>query len=198
MNKDSDKPNLQEFESETKKALEQIRHATPQSEIIKAGENPDEYTIKVFLPHMCSITGLLVYPSSTSNESYLYINMFNLPDEFQQKGIGQRLLRSLVACARTYGATSLSGNVTSKSALKTRARVFGEDKLTFYARTGLGKKGDQLNIPYGEILSKLPNSITEDGEGVDFSCFVDVDLTSVDTNGWELPIPKKDEESKRT
>ncbi len=198
MNKDSDQRLLHDVDSQAEKELEQIRKAVPESEILKIGENPEQYTIKVSLPHMCSITGILVYPTSISNESNLYVNMFNLPEEFQQKGIGQRLLRSLVVCAKTYGATTLSGNVTSKSALKTRARVFGQDKLTYYSRTGLGKKGDEIDRSYDEILTKLPNSIIEDGEEVDFSCFVDVDLNGVDTLGWELPIPKKDDEEKQT
>lgn len=184
-----------EINSETENKVEEIRLATPQSEIIKVGENPDEYTIKISLPHMCSITGILVYPTLTSNDSSLYINMFNLPEEFQQKGIGQRLLQCIVAYAKTYGATVLSGNVTSRAALKTRARVFGQDKLTFYSRTGLGKKGDQIIRNFDEILSKLPNSITSEDEEVGFSCFVDVDLKSIDTQSWELPNPNDPEDT---
>ncbi|OGY86069.1 MAG: hypothetical protein A2233_02615 [Candidatus Kerfeldbacteria bacterium RIFOXYA2_FULL_38_24] len=53
----------------------------------------------------------------------------------------------LISEAKKYGATTLSGNVTSLSALKTRARLFGKDNLKFQNRSYR-----PLDITYEEVL----------------------------------------------
>ena len=105
------------------------------------------------------------------NGSYGYIDIFQVDPQFQGKGIGTELLKAFASELKAYGATSLDGHVTSLSALKTRARVFGEENLQFHNHI----TGQKMDINYGEALKENPN------------INVVVDLTKVDTSTWTRP-----------
>jgi len=101
--------------------------------------------------------------------------MLKVNEQIQRGGIGTRLLQSLAVEGKKYGATELYGHVTSESALKTRAKVFGKENLRFFNH--YTKK--PVGINYEEVLKN-----SSDGR-VDFD--VEVDLTAIDTSNWEGP-----------
>lgn len=100
----------------------------------------------------------------------VYVDMFQVSQP--AKGLGTRLLKSLVSESTVYGAKYLMGHVTSESALKTRARVFGKENLLFFDHES--KK--PLSLSYDEVLD---SGIKPD---------VLVDLTKIDSSDWERPI----------
>lgn len=102
---------------------------------------------------------------------YAYIDMFEVDKASQGKGIGTKLLKGLASEVKAYGASTLNGHVTSESALRTRARVFGKENLLFYNHT----TGTKLDITYEEALKENPD------------VNVVVDLTKVDTTTWNRP-----------
>ncbi len=159
--------------------LEEIHNAKTQLEEERVAGNSDQYLLTVSLPHGCVINGILTFQTENTDNSVLYINSFQVPSDYQGKGIGKRLLRSLVTCAKTYGAIKVIGNVTSASALKTRARVFGKENLIFYQRGALGDRQDMMKVDYEQVLANSQN--------LGRNLFVAVDLTQVDTSDWEVP-----------
>lgn len=179
MTENGETSSVKDKAAQIKQELELISNSPTVLEEEKVGEYPDRYSLTVSLPYNCVINGILTFQNQDTNDSVLYINMFQVPDDYRGKGVGQRLMRSLVAKAKKYGATQVSGNVTSESSVRTRARVFGVDNLVFFQRGALGMRGDAMPVSYEQVIEKFQKP--------DFSCFVDVDLRQVDTNNWELP-----------
>jgi len=73
---------------------------------------------------------------------------------------------------KAFGATSLNGHITSQSALKTRAKVFGEDNLVFFDHY----TGKHSNKSYSELLKEENPNVN-----------VVVDLKPIDTSTWKRP-----------
>jgi ribosomal protein S18 acetylase RimI-like enzyme len=121
-------------------------------------------------PSNSFITGTLTYFPDLGR-SQMKINNFKVAEGLQGHGIGTRLLRNLVAEAQAYDADSITGHVTSESALRTRAKVFGKDNLQFFDHI----TGEKLDTTYEEVLKENPN--------VD----VVVDIKNLDTTDWERP-----------
>lgn len=169
--------NTQEEHTEEKglspeQILEEIQKAKPNVKWVTY-EPDKKYGAKVSLPHECFISGNITYIDE--KRAQLYIDMFQVNEKIQKGGIGTRLLKSFVAEGKDYGATELYGHITSDSALKTRARVFGAENLEFYNHN----TKEKLPIGFEQALAS-----TENGR-VDYD--VRVDLSKVDTSNWEIP-----------
>jgi GNAT superfamily N-acetyltransferase len=159
-------------EQTPEKMLEDIQAAHPKAEWVTYIQDK-QYGATVSLPHECSISGNITYLNEEN--ARLYIDMFQVNEKIQKGGVGTRLLKSFVAEGKDYGATELYGHITSDSALKTRARVFGKENLEFYNHY----TKEKLTITFEEALASA-----EDGR-VDYD--VRVDLGKVDTSEWEVP-----------
>ena len=116
------------------------------------------------------ISGRLSYYEPGS--ALIYIDMFHVDEKMRQMGVGTKLIKSFIAEAMQYGAKILKGHVTSESALRTRARVFGSENLQFFIH-GTDTRKD---ISYEEALVG------------NFNFDVVVDLTKINTQDWEKPI----------
>lgn len=126
---------METFELEARTVIEADRWA---EEVAKESPRvawvtyvPDrQYGVVISLPHECSVSGTLTYREDGTAD--LYVDIFHVHEALQRRGIGGRLMRALIKEGLEYGASTLSGHVTSKSALATRARVFGPKNLYFY------------------------------------------------------------------
>lgn len=162
----------EQLEKSPEQMLEDIQAARPVVEWVTYV--PDkQYGAKVSLPHECFIGGNINYLDE--NKAQLYIDMFQVNEKIQKGGVGTRLLKSFVAEGKDYGATELYGHITSDSALKTRARVFGLENLEFYNHN----TKERLPIDFEQALASA-----KDGR-VDYD--VRIDLSKVDTSDWEMP-----------
>ncbi len=128
-----------------------------------------QYGVLISLPYDCTITATLTYLDDTHEQAEIYVDMFQVNDRLQGQGIGTRLMQALIHESMQYGAISMRGHVTSLSALKTRARIFGPANLHFYDHVTRQK----LNISAEQAMAS---------ERVDFD--VVVDLRHVDTESW--------------
>lgn len=143
-------------------------------------EPKGESALKIKLPHDCSIRGALI---DRTEGREMFISNFQVNPKLQQHGIGPRLLKSLIAVAKLYDVKYLTGHVTSEAALKTRARLVGEDNVEFYEPKP-GGGGQRLQLTYQEALDRMGAT----GQTYE----VKSDITSIDTRDWELPddLPK--------
>ena len=157
--------------------ITEISKAKPQAQWHRSHPTLDIYDVSIRLPHDCLISGTLDASSGEENAE-ISVDIFQVNDVLQKKGIGTRLLQSLTTQGIKYGAKSLFGHVTSLSALKTRARVFGQDNLHFFTYNPLTKDRKSLNITFEQALAE-----SQANDKVDYG--VSVDLTKVDTNSWE-------------
>lgn len=158
---------------EISQMFKEVQEATPE---VKWETNipKEQYGVIIELPHSCFISATLTYKSE--KEANLYIDMFSVNDKLQGKGIGSRLLKSLIVEATEYGATSLSGHITAHGALKAQAKVCGEDNLKFFKRFS----DEQLNLTLNEVMAE---------EKVDY--IVVSDLSKLNVSGLEKPSLNK-------
>lgn len=167
----SEKPSIGDLarnNGEIEKKLDEIARAKPIAKW-KTYIKGKQYGVVISLLQENTIAGTLNVFEDGSRS--MYVDIFGVREELQSRGLGTRLLRNLTAEAVSYGATILSGHVTSESALKTRARVFGRDNLQFYNHA----TGEKMNLTFGDALLVEP----------DFD--VVVDLTKVNVADWEKP-----------
>ena len=144
--KGSDKP----MPANQEKMLRDIETATPN--VMWNTYIPNkQFGVVISLPHGCSITGTLTYDDS--NSAAMYIDMFTVSGALQGKGLGAMLVRLLAKEAREYGATSISGNITSKSALGAMAKATGKNNLLFFNRA----TGAAIGTTYEEEMAKTEN-----------------------------------------
>lgn len=150
--------------------LHAIARATPRANfsVLEPGRLDN---LSVNLPHGNVISAVLDHGSNT-----LAIKAFTVAPDLHKRGIGTRLLRTVTKIAQDEGATSLTGHVTSKDALLTRARVFGQENLVFYDH----KTGERLPVTYEDLLQ---------AENPDVD--VVVDLSRIDTQAWENAVVEK-------
>lgn len=131
---------------------------------------PDkQYGVVIRLPHENLISGTFTYGDKSQHQ--MYIDIFKVNDELQKGGLGTRLLKTLTAEAKYYGAKTLNGHITSESALRTEANIFGKENLRFSNH----RTGEKLDITYEQAL-KAP----------DFN--VAIDISNIDTSNWERPV----------
>ena len=135
--------------AENNEWLKEIVEAQP--EFIWTIETPDKhYGLVVKLPHQCVISGTL-----NIEDKSMKIDMFMVNERLRGKGVGAKLLTELAKQAKEYEAKILFGHVTSKSALVTRAKVFGQVNLRFYSP----HSGEKIEKSFEEIMSEKSNLI---------------------------------------
>jgi GNAT superfamily N-acetyltransferase len=162
--------------------LAQVAQAKPQAEWHRTHPTLDIYDVSIDLPDNSSpyksfISGSLD-GTRGADDVELTVGMFEVHKDLQQKGIGTRLLQALATEGIKYDAKRLFGHVTSLSALKTRARVFGAENLRFFSYNPQTREKTPLAITYEQALAE-----SEAKGKVDYG--VEVDLTHLDTTGWE-------------
>ncbi len=160
--------------AEIERMVKEISDVAPQASWETYSEGKS-YGLRISLPHDCFIKGNLEYKSN--GRALLYVVMFQVNNALSGKGIGNRLMRAFVKEGMEYDAVELNGHVTSESALKTRARVFGEENLEFYNHI----TKEKMDITYTQALARNL-----------FDCDVRVNLEKIDTSGWEVS-ERKDE-----
>lgn len=110
---------------------------------------PDrQYGVTISLAEGCSISATMTFPPNHTDEPSIYVDIFTVDKSHQGKGIGTMLLETLSHEAQKYGVKNLYGHVTSEEALKTRAKVFGENDLTFFSPA----KHEHLDLDYKTAL----------------------------------------------
>lgn len=128
-------------------SLEEIRIADPKVEW-KIYIPDKQWGVVVSLPHDCFIVGTLT--ESDKGKMWMKIDMFQVNEALRGAGVGERLLRILADEAKQYGAGVLVGHVTSKAALATRKKVFGEEGMVFRSHV----TGDIIARSYDEIMGE--------------------------------------------
>ncbi len=121
-------------DTERVRLLQEIAKAEPKIEWATYIPN-QSYGVEISLPYGCFITGTLNVLGD--GRRTMKIDMFQVNEKLKSKGAGTgsgietRLLEALVREAKELDVLWLSGHITSKSALATKAKVCGKENLTF-------------------------------------------------------------------
>lgn len=130
------------------------------------------------LPYGNFIIGSVNYPSpwKTDTRIAMHVDYFEVNELMRENGIGTKLMKALVADAKNHGAIYAYGHIARVAVLKTRAKVFGRDNLTFYYHFSFFEQEPQepLGITFDEVIDRKY-----------FPLYVVSDLTKIDTTGWE-------------
>jgi GNAT superfamily N-acetyltransferase len=120
------------------------------------------------------------------------VDYYNVLKPLQGRGIGGRLMRSAVKQLKADGITELFSDNISRQALMVRSAIFGEQALQFYTTNEFSSQvvkprdfGDAVNV-INEIY-RAHDLTSSKSDPETFGVYVD--LTSVDTTGWENPLP---------
>lgn len=116
---------MEEFTQQNQKIWE-ILKTEPIAEV-KAF--PNSLRIDIVLPYDCHVSGL-IYPHGDIQE--LYVGNFEVPEEFQRHGIGERLLRILITEAKKMGVNQLRGHVISQGGLRSLIKVLGKSNMSLH------------------------------------------------------------------
>jgi len=132
----------------------------------------------------------------TNESSTADVGMLTVNEQLRRHGLATRLMHAAVSLMKDRGITNLDSGNLSRDALLTRIAVFGEENLSFYFTKAHRLAGRQGPPPatVGEALELL-NSIEaarspEDNSPM-YTFGVHTDLTKVDTDHWERPVPVK-------
>lgn len=160
MKKETSNENIGETVS-VESMIEQINQAEPDITWYKVKENK-EYDVVIKLPFGCLISAQLYVDDRERN--HISIAMFQINEQLRSqerggsKGVGTRLLKILMDEAKKYEVVDIYGNVTSKAALATRAKVFGSKNLKFYnhiTKQEVDKTFDQIMEEKNESVNPL-------------------------------------------
>lgn len=148
----------------------------------------DKFTLT--LPFDCTVLGHI------NQEFYgpiriMHLMRITVNHELWGKGIGRRLLRASLAYAQDQGAQEVRSTVASAAMIKLREEVFGES-MSFHDVPAFGERKIELPMYPDQAIDSLNRVWGEDE--VDLSniqgrsFFVLVDISNLDTAGWERPV----------
>lgn len=114
---------------------------------------------------------------SDPKKKVLWIQHFSVrPSTLQGRGIGTRMFQILLEEARKLGIKVITGNIRTVGGLKTRARIFGEDNMTFFEKNDEWEKGERINKSYAQILQEAENLEKETGGHESIDVYVDSEV----------------------
>jgi hypothetical protein len=120
-----------------------------------------------------------------------YVNHFNVANGLQGYGIGKRLFKAFVAECKDIGAEELWSYSVSEKALLLRRQLFGDAGLHFYDDEH--EEAGILPMTFEQAVStdrRIDEIYTANPERQDLGYIgLFLDLTQVDTTGWERPHP---------
>ena len=144
----------------------------------------NEQIVELILPFGCEVEGRIVEESD--GHKTMHISSFlRVPEALRGHAIGERLMRGLTVIAKTEGVDTIASNIGSPYALAIRRRIFGDEALDF-----VDAEGNVYDVTAEEAMEALKEMYSEElnpespTEGID----VEVDLSRVSTDDWEMPL----------
>lgn len=125
------------------------------------------------------------------------IGYIGVDEKFTHHGLGGRLMRAAVTFMKSQGVTELRSPNLTGDALGLRERVFGADKLDFYYTKKHHEAGRQdpppANMDEAWAIVNEPRAVQDEADTYEWppTFGVRVNLTDIDTSGWEYPQPAK-------
>jgi GNAT superfamily N-acetyltransferase len=124
------------------------------------------------------------------------VGMITVNEQLRRHGLGTRLMHAAIALIKERGITELDSGNLSGDGLRTRIAVFGGDNLSFYFDEKHRSEGREGAPPANAqealtLLDHLEASKSPEDSSVLYTFGVHTDLTTIDTEQWEHPVPAK-------
>lgn len=183
------------------KTLELVRAASPQVETEKT-----KYfeLVSLRLPANNTLEGWIEYEKDgrrAYNPGMLKVN-----PTLRNNGIGERLLKAGIAFAKSQGATDMVAAIANDHSMRILRKIIPEELIRMYdyEHRVLNRDGKPFELPMGtdQAIQSLERARRhyllnvegdlEEAVGVDnelpTEIDIKIDLTQLDTSGWELPV----------
>jgi GNAT superfamily N-acetyltransferase len=147
-----------EQEKPIERIIEEVLAAQPEVKEFDSGKTVD---VRISLPYRNTVHAVI--KNDRANIEYILVQ-----PELRQKGIGEKLMRSLVEELSRRDVKVLTGSLENEGALKNRIKVFGENKIKLHPDFEIhGTEAGSINLTMDEAIKNF-----QKGEHVE--CEVDI------------------------
>jgi hypothetical protein len=173
---------------ETQKALSEIERSSVEARWRMPKDAQGGPTVELLLPHKC----FLGRNTFVRDERGLYIDAGTLrvtDPELRGNRIGERLSRALGALVQKYHYPKIVAAMASEYSLDIFGRVFGPGSMTFHGTDTTTGAPTVLAMDFADVRLTLQalGMAEPDPEHRNMSIETHVDVSTLNTDGWEMP-----------